>query len=369
MGIWDWQDEKIKRAVSNLFSQNLCIKKDEKLLVLSDTQKERIGELFFNLGLAYAKEIVHITYPQTKRHGVEPPEVVWKATFGSEFVEEVKRKNLFVKLLKKEISKADEEEIKEILLETTTPSELPFAVVAVNKYSISHTIYRKLCTDFLSIRFASMPLFESFMFSTSLQADWNKVESLSNKLATLLTKAEKAKITCPLGTNLTLSLEGREGIADTGKICNPGDFGNLPAGEAFIAPVEGTAEGVFITNYAPDRKLKEPVKIKVKEGKVVEALGEEEFSSFINEIIHKEKNANNIAELGIGTNEKAVVKTNILEGEKILGTCHIALGDNSSFGGKVKANLHMDLIIENPTLKLKVNGKEITILEEGNLTI
>ena len=102
MGIWDWQDERIKRAIRNLFKHNLCVTKEDKVLILSDSYKERIGELFFFVGTAYTSSITHLSYSPTGRHGLEPPEEVWRATFGSEFVEELKQKKLLEKVLKKE---------------------------------------------------------------------------------------------------------------------------------------------------------------------------------------------------------------------------------------------------------------------------
>lgn len=59
-----------------------------------------------------------------------------------------------------------------------------------------------------------------------------------------------------------------------------------------------------------------------------------------------------IAELGIGTNECALLTGNILEDEKIYGTVHIAFGTNASFGGATTADCHLDGIIVNPTLYL-----------------
>jgi len=370
VGIWDWKDEKVRKGVRKVLRQNLCAGKEDKVAVLTDTYKEKVGELLFWEATNLNIPVFHHTYQPTGRHGLEPPESVWRAVFGQEFVEEVKEKGLFERILKKEFSSSDELEVKEILLETTSPNQLPTAVIAVNQHSISHTLFRKLCSEFLSIRFASMPLFEPFMFYTSLQANWNLVSRRSIEIASLLTDSVSARVTCPLGTDLRFSLDGREGLADTGKICSPGDFGNLPAGEAFVAPVEGTAEGVFVTRYAPDRELKSPVKFIVESGRVREALGEDDFSTFINSLIHKERNADNVAEFGVGTNERAKVKTNILEAEKILGTCHIALGDNSSFGGKVKANLHMDLLIERPTVILELkNGRDFVLMEDGDLKV
>ncbi len=367
--MFDWKDEKIEKGIRNLFLNNLCVNREDRVLILSDSFKERIGELLFWFGSKFVPAISHLTYAPTGRHGVEPPKEVWKAAFGEEFVSEISEKGLFERVLSKEIGEGDELEIKEILLETTSPTELPTVIVAVNEFSLSHTLFRKLCTEFLSMRFASMPLFEPFMFYTSLQANWNRVAALSREVAALLTDASEVRITCPNGTDLTLSIEGREGIADTGKICSPGDFGNLPAGEAFIAPVEGSACGTLVTLYAPNRKLKEPVRLTVEGGRVRKVEGEKEFSDYLKQLILKEKNADNVAEFGVGTNPKAVRFDNILEAEKILGTCHVAIGDNSSFGGKVRANVHIDLLIERPTVVLKAANREVKLMDEGKLLL
>ena len=75
------------------------------------------------------------------------------------------------------------------------------------------------------------------------------------------------------------------------------------------------------------------------------------------------KNARNIAEFGIGTNYQARVIGNILQDEKVLGTCHIAFGNNSSFGGKVYSEMHIDNVIQKPTI---VVDKEI-IMKDGKI--
>jgi len=369
MGMWDWHDERMLKSIKNLFRYNLCVSREDNLLVLSDAVKERFGELFFSTGSLYCAKAIHTTYQPTKRHGAEPPELVWKATFGTDFLEEVRESNLMEKLLSKQLREEDEEKLKCILLETTSPQELPTVVVAVNEFSLSHTTYRKLCTEFLSMRFASMPLFQPFMFYTAMQADWKKVERRAKLVAELLTEAEEVRVLCPRGTDITFSTAGRSGIADTGRLCNPGDFGNLPAGEGFIAPVEGSAQGVLVTAYAPTRALSKNTVFTVEGGKVVKVEGDEEFCSYITGILSREENAGNIAEFGVGVNERAKHRDNILEAEKILGTCHIAIGDNSAFGGKVKANIHIDLLVELPTVRLKTKGGEVLLMEEGKLLV
>ncbi len=78
----------------------------------------------------------------------------------------------------------------------------------------------------------------------------------------------------------------------------------------------------------------------------------------------------NIAELGIGTNDRASRPDNILEAEKILGTIHIAFGDNSSFGGKVSTPFHEDYVFYGPTVTaILEDGTRDILLDEGKLVV
>jgi len=77
------------------------------------------------------------------------------------------------------------------------------------------------------------------------------------------------------------------------------------------------------------------------------------------------ENARNVAELGIGTNEKVLLENNLLEMEKVLGTVHIAFGDNKSMGGVVESSIHVDGVILKPTLI--VDGKKI--MEDGRMIL
>ncbi|OMH40702.1 aminopeptidase [Desulfurobacterium indicum] len=365
MGVADFKDSEVDAVLKKLAEENLCLKSGEKLLIITDTEKASIGCRMFDILKDYVKEAVHYTYLPTGRHGIEPPEDVWNAAFGKKAVERLKREGLFKKILKKEINDDEETRVVEILESV----KIPDVIVAVNRYSISHTLFRKLCNRF-DARFASMPLFEEFMFYTSMQADWKEVERRSIAAAELLSSGDRVRITSGSGTDIVMEISGRKGIADTGRICSAGTFGNLPAGEAFIAPVEGTTEGVFVTNWAPDRKLKEPVRFYVERGRVVKVEGDAELVKYLELTFEQEENNRNIAELGIGTNERAIRFDNILEGEKILGTCHIAIGDNSAFGGKVRANVHIDFIVEKSTLVVELNsGKEKVVINKGRFVL
>src|SRR5207249_9212830 len=94
-------------------------------------------------------------------------------------------------------------------------------------------------------------------------------------LAEILTRGKVARVTTPAGTDITLSIEGRQGIADTGLLTRRGSFGNLPAGEAFLAPVEGTAEGIIVVDgsVGDSGALAEPITLVVRQGYVTDVTG------------------------------------------------------------------------------------------------
>nr|NIN00593.1 aminopeptidase [candidate division Zixibacteria bacterium] len=161
------------------------------------------------------------------------------------------------------------------------------------------------------------------------------------------------------------SIEGRECHADTGLVHNPGDFSNLPAGEAYIAPVEGTADGIIVVDGAMVGKVKRPVRIVVKDGYATQITGDKSAEE-LEEILEPfGQPGRNVAELGIGTNDKAKIVGSVLEDEKVMGTVHMALGDNKSMGGNVSVQSHLDGILLRPTLWID----DRIIMENGQLKI
>jgi leucyl aminopeptidase (aminopeptidase T) len=77
----------------------------------------------------------------------------------------------------------------------------------------------------------------------------------------------------------------------------------------------------------------------------------------IKKILSADSKARYAAEFGIGTNEKAKIIYNILQDEKVIGTCHIAFGTNINFHGRNKSKVHIDLMLLKPTIK--IDGKII----------
>ncbi|MBU1499725.1 aminopeptidase, partial [Patescibacteria group bacterium] len=187
----------------------------------------------------------------------------------------------------------------------------------------------------------------------TLSADYTKIAQLSTKLAQILTGADIARLTSPAGTNMRFDLTGRKGFADTGIYTKKGDWGNLPAGEACIGPIEGQTQGVLVINGAiAGIKLDQPIKVAIKNGLATKITGGKAAKNLIKTLDQIGTKARNIAELGIGTNPLAKLSSDILEAEKVFGTCHVALGSNISYGGQVDVPFHSDGIVLNSTLQI-----------------
>lgn len=140
--------------------------------------------------------------------------------------------------------------------------------IAPTKYSLSNTRARKAANQ-AGARGATMPTITTAMFKTgAITADYSKVSSLCERMGALMDKASEARVTSGAGTDITMSIMGRLKGRDTGLLRKPGDFGNLPAGEVYVAPLEGTAEGtlVFDGTIASVGVLKKPVVVTVKDG-------------------------------------------------------------------------------------------------------
>jgi leucyl aminopeptidase (aminopeptidase T) len=195
---------------------------------------------------------------------------------------------------------------------------------------------------------------EDMFFNGPITADYNQVAELTKRVNVFLDEAKEAELRSG-GCVLKMSLEGRSGVPSSGVYRNKGESGNLPSGEAYIAPVEGSAEGAVVIDgsFAGLGVLKSPLKLIFEKGKMIRAEGPdaERLEAMLGEAA-KNPLARNLAELGIGTNDKARVTGIILEDEKIYGTVHIALGSNDTFGGTVAAGIHVDGIITRPELLL-----------------
>src|SRR5688572_33412102 len=109
-----------------------------------------------------------------------------------------------------------------------------------------------------------------------MSADYEKVAEITHKLKARLDGKERVHITSPLGTDLTLSIAGREIAVDPGIIRTPG-FNNLPSGECYVAPIETTCNGILVVDKSfPGILIKDPITLIFDKGRVVDIRGGKE---------------------------------------------------------------------------------------------
>jgi len=222
---------------------------------------------------------------------------------------------------------------------------------------------------------SGMPLkkFRDIVFS-SLDIDYKKLVEKGQNIVEKVSHSERVKVTSEKGTNIQFQVKNRKWIIDDGVIgpedIEFGDVGlNLPCGEVFVCPIEESAEGTVFFDVPTDywgHKIA-GIKLQFKEGKIASYDVEEGKKEFADALAAATGDKDKIAEFAIGLNPKAQFIRDILVDEKVLGTIHIAIGDNKgpAYGGKNNSSIHWDLIMKRPTVE--VDGK--TIMEDGKLKV
>ncbi len=364
----------------SLFLINMGITPGETILLFTDTirpdetvsltdrdRRERLAAMAWEAAEFARREFGacgFVSFPATAASGAEPPEELWRAALGDDTVAQLQAGGLLERLLTKSATPDDVAAAREMVISSTRAAQV---IVALANNSTSHTRFRSLMNA-AGCRYASLPHFDPEMLFSSMQVEWQALATRTRRLAELVTRAVRVTLTTPDGTDLVMGVAGRTAKSDDGLLTSPGSFGNLPAGEAFLAPVEGTTEGVLAITFAPTRKLSSPLYLTIREGNVVQIQGDDPYGERLAEKFRESALNRNIAELGIGTNEKATRPDNVLEAEKILGTVHIALGDNAGFGGRVSTPFHEDYVLYRPTLVAQMpDGSEVVVLDDGTL--
>ncbi|MBW2981407.1 aminopeptidase [Candidatus Woesearchaeota archaeon] len=308
----------LKTAARVILKDCLKIKKREKVLIITNPHKLD----FVHVLLKEAQKITEaklITIPVARRSGEEPPKYV-----------------------------ARKMKLYDIILILTA-------------YSLTHTKASRDAAK-AGARIASMPGITEDMMKRAIDINYKLLENQTKKLKKLMEKGKEVRVISNAGTDIRFSIKGR--LAETcSGIIRRRMIKNLPAGEVFIAPVEGTADGVYkIDGSILRRKIKTKITVIVKEGYAVKIRGGREAKALRETLKDvKDLKAYNIAELGIGINPKAKITGNTLEDEKVKGTCHLAFGNNVGFGGKVNVPVHIDGIIKKPSIF--IDGK--IIIKDG----
>ncbi|TYL39896.1 aminopeptidase [Natronococcus pandeyae] len=297
-------------AAETAVRQCLALESDESCAVVTDDEREPIGEAIYDVASEITDDAVIVRYPPGETHGGEPPAPVAAAMAGAD------------------------------------------VVLAPTTKSLSHTRARTDANE-AGARVATLPGITEDVFTTGLDADYELIADHSATVREQVDGADEVRVTAPAGTDITFGIGDREFLSDTGIVHEPGIMSNLPAGEVFVSPE--TADGTFVVDgtMMPHGLLEEgeTLTFEVEDGLVTEISDDEIRETVENAADEVGDAAYNLAELGIGTNVAVTeLVGSVLLDEKAGGTVHIAIGDDAGIGGDVEAPIHLDGIIREPTV-------------------
>jgi hypothetical protein len=217
------------------------------------------------------------------------------------------------------------------------------------------------------VRFGHMPGIDMWVLASAVNIDYAATEQRCGDLALALSIGQRARLETyananddATGERLEFDLGGltRSAISSTGRI-PMGTWGNIPGGETFIAPMEDTAEGVFVLNGSfKDHVLQSATALRLhfQRGKLTQTDGPPSVRLAFNRLLARgrrqhDPHFDSLAELGVGVNPGIPELTgNALFDEKCDGTVHIALGDSFRYGGRQVSIIHEDLVTRRPSL-------------------
>ncbi len=303
----------------------LGIQEHETVLIVTDEHRRKIGQALFEVCRDLAADVMYMEMTPRKVNGEEPPVAISEA------------------------------------MKAVDVSICPTST------SLTHTAARRAACA-AGARVGTMPGITEDIMLRTMRADYHRIARLTNKIAELLTAGSLAHVTSPAGTDVRLPISGISGLPSTGLVLESGKYGNLPSGEAYLMPREGESEGVIVVDGSlagVGLITDEPIRFVIEKGMAVSIEGGQQAKQFEATVNSLGPMARNLAELGVGTNDQAEINGTILEDEKVLGTVHLALGNNMSMGGTVNIGFHVDGIILNPTLKID----DQVILDNGKMLV
>lgn len=314
----------LQKGAETIVNQCLNISEGEEVLILNDGNDQGLIDALVDAVSETTDNYDLLVYEEPENHGEEPPEDVAEA---------MKDVDVFI---------------------------------APTKKSISHTQARIEANE-AGVRGATLPGISKEVWNASLQADYNEVKRITDKAWDILAEDPRIRVRTPSGTNLEMEVDMDHFDKDIGLIHEAGDFGNLPAGEVDggIVKIDGELVIDHIP-FVPDSN--EGAFVEIMDSEVV-AVEAEESADELEEAFNNVENARNIAEFGFGTNPEAELIGNILQDEKVLGTVHIAFGDNTSYIPEgherhTPCEIHWDVVCKKPTVwfgdtKVLDNGEPV----------
>jgi aminopeptidase len=209
------------------------------------------------------------------------------------------------------------------------------------------------------------------LFWRAMQVDYRPIMAQAQRIAAKMERAQILHLSDSSGrTDLYLEIGGRPIERDDGVI-GPEDvekgqlYLNMPSGEVCFAPLEQSAHGrAYIKSAFWQGQPVRGLELEFENGYVRPVRAETGLEIFRETVENAGGDAARLGEFGLGLNPAVTAVTGfLLLDEKMLGTAHLALGENRPLGGINNSALHWDLVVQNATLAL--DGE--VILRDGKL--
>ncbi|MFX1406780.1 MAG: aminopeptidase [Promethearchaeota archaeon] len=324
---------KMITSALNAMIHVLNLNEQDAVLVVSDQSTKNVGDAFYSAATEFGCPAQLYLLPENKRPLSEIPKEMDELLLGKTIVI-----NVFKGL-------SDE-----------TPFRLKWGkkVLATNKIRLGH----------------GAGITKSMMIDGPMDVDYEMMVDTGHRLIKNFENAKNVHILAPGGTDIVLCIEDRAFSTDT-KITKLPYFANLPCGEIWCGPIESKGDGIIVCDGSIGDlgKIKKPLKIQVKNGKIIDLESDnKELVRIVEKLINLDEEAKIIGELGIGLNPGAKIRGILLEDEKALQTAHIAFGNNEEMdGGQNKSRTHRDFLFYKPTMKVTYkDGSQKTLIRNGN---
>lgn len=297
----------------------LAVKEGEKAVVVADARTRVVGEALFDAALRVGAQVVLAMIPVAERPGEEPPEP---------------------------------------LGDMMTDCNV---VILATSQSMTHTAARRTANR-AGARVVSLPgVTEAMLEAGALTADYLEIEKTMRRIKRRVRNAKTVRLTSERGTDVSFDVTRRDWIdQDTGVCHRRSEMTTLPAGEIFVAPLEGSADGRLVLDAWFHASTSEAVTVVVKEGYASKVIGAPQA---VLEMNRGGRDGRAFGTVGLGLNPGARISGNLLEEEKALGAIHIGFGDNAAYGGAIRCGVRVDALFTKATVE--IDGK--AIVERGAL--
>jgi len=323
---------KMKTAALNAMIYVLNMNKQDEVLVVSDQSTKNVGEAFYRAAIEFGCSAELYLLHEINRPLLEIPK---------EMNELLTEKTIVINAFKG--------------LSDETPFRLKWGkkILATNKIRLGH----------------GAGITKSMMIDGPMDVDYEMMVDTAHRLIKSFENGKNVHVFAPGGTDIVLCIEDRAFSTDT-RITKLPYFANLPCGEIWCGPIESKGDGIIVCDGSIGDlgKIRKPLKIHVKDGKIVDLKSDDkELVKKVESLISLDEEARIIGELGIGLNPGAKIRGILLEDEKALQTAHIAFGNNEEMdGGRNKSRTHRDFLFYKPTIKVIYKDRsQKTLIRKG----